>query len=193
MLHFIREYIWNRAGECTAFNDLNSQLRECHSSFAACILALGSVASAELKWGMGTADFAALHNFCLLFKQESTSLQHIRIDTVIVVDHLARHLPVPTIFCKLWQDFNIVITGFCKDSAGGMLIRRGDYRILSSDDEEFTNPLEIATVLQPGMIVEMSIVLREPVAERYGREEHRCPRCNHINSKVITVSGWVSW
>lgn len=41
MLHFIREYIWGSARECGVFTDLNSKLRECHSSFAACILALG--------------------------------------------------------------------------------------------------------------------------------------------------------
>ncbi|KZP13559.1 hypothetical protein FIBSPDRAFT_131739 [Athelia psychrophila] len=192
MLHFIREYIWSRTSECVAFSDLDSKLRDCHGSFAACILALGSFASHEIEWGTGTVDLAVLHNFCLLFKQESTSLQHIRIDTVIVIDHMARHLPVPTVFCKSWQDFNVVITGFCKYSAGGMLIQRGAYRILSSDDEEFINPTDISTVLQPGMTLEMSIVLREPAAERYGGEEHRCPRCNHINSKVITVSRWVS-
>lgn len=86
-----------------------------------------------------------------------------------------------------------MIIGFCKDSAGSMLIQRGDYRILSSDDEEFIKPAEISAVLQPGMTVEMSIVLREPVAERYGSEKHRYPRCNHVNRKVITISGWVSW
>lgn len=41
MLYYVREYIWSSAGECTAFADLNSKLRACHSSFAARILALG--------------------------------------------------------------------------------------------------------------------------------------------------------
>lgn len=91
------------------------------------------------------------------------------------------------------QDFDVVITGYCKETAGSGLIQQGDYRILSSDDEEYINPTEISTALQPGMTVEMCIVLREPATKRYGREKHRCPRCNHINSKVITVSGWVSW
>ncbi|KZP05385.1 hypothetical protein FIBSPDRAFT_355117 [Athelia psychrophila] len=174
MLHFIREYIWSRTGECNVSNDLDSKLRDCHGSFAACVLALGSFALYELEWGTGTGNLAELHNFSLLFKQESTSLQHIRIDTVIVVDHLARQLPIPIVFCKSWQDFHVVITGFCTDSAGVI------------------NRLHFSTVLQPGMTVEMSVVLHER-AERYGSEEHRCPRCNRINSKVITSSGWVSW
>ncbi|KAF7979895.1 hypothetical protein HWV62_40691 [Athelia sp. TMB] len=41
MLHFIRKYIWNSVGESTAVSDLDSKLKECHSSLAACILALG--------------------------------------------------------------------------------------------------------------------------------------------------------
>ncbi|KZP10891.1 hypothetical protein FIBSPDRAFT_937825 [Athelia psychrophila] len=192
MLHYIRQYIWSRTGECSASAGLNSKLRACHNSFAACILALGSFASHELEWGMGTGDLTELHSFSLLVKQESISLQHIRVDTVIVVDHLGRHLPVPTIFCDSRQDFHVVITGFCRDQAGGSRIQRGDYRILSLDDDEVINPTEFHTALQPGMTVGMTIVLREQSQERNSNKEHRCPRCNHINSKVITASGWVS-
>lgn len=86
-----------------------------------------------------------------------------------------------------------MITGFCKASPGGTLIQKGDYKILSSGDEEFIDPKEFSTVLQPGMMVEMCIVIRQPVADRYGSEEHKCYRCNHINIKVITSSGWVTW
>lgn len=41
MFYYVREYIWSTAGECVAFDDLNSKLRACHSSFASRILALG--------------------------------------------------------------------------------------------------------------------------------------------------------
>lgn len=41
MLHFIRQKIWSRTGECSDSASLNSKLRQCHDSFAACILALG--------------------------------------------------------------------------------------------------------------------------------------------------------
>ncbi|KZP32558.1 hypothetical protein FIBSPDRAFT_1036711 [Athelia psychrophila] len=192
MLHFIREYISSSASESGVFTDLNSKLRECHGSFAACILALGSVASSELEWGTTTTDLAELANFAFLYKQELASLQHIQVDVVIVIDHLARHLPVPTIFCKSWKDFNVVITRFCKNIAGSILIQQGDYKILTSDDEESIDPKDFSTVLQPGITVEMCIVLREPVTDRHGSEQHRCPRCNHVNTKVITVSGWVN-
>ena len=86
-----------------------------------------------------------------------------------------------------------VITGFCRDSFGGALVQRGDYRILKSDDDQVIYPSQFGTILQAGMTVEMSIVLREQAEERWGGEEHRCPRCGHINRKVITSSGWVDW
>ena len=41
MLYFIRQYMWSQAGEAVAISAIDSKLRECHSSFAACILALG--------------------------------------------------------------------------------------------------------------------------------------------------------
>ncbi|KZP08713.1 hypothetical protein FIBSPDRAFT_254163 [Athelia psychrophila] len=41
MLYYIRQYIWSRTSECSASAGLNSKLRTCHTSFAACILALG--------------------------------------------------------------------------------------------------------------------------------------------------------
>ena len=41
ILHFIRKYIWRSVGESTAVSTLDSKLRECHSSLAASILALG--------------------------------------------------------------------------------------------------------------------------------------------------------
>lgn len=41
LFQFIRKHIWNTAGEGVEFSELNSKLGECHSSLAACILALG--------------------------------------------------------------------------------------------------------------------------------------------------------
>lgn len=46
---------------------------------------------------------AELANLYLLLQQEWTSLQHLKFDTVTVIDHLGRSLPVPTIFCDSVQ------------------------------------------------------------------------------------------
>ena len=86
--------------------------------------------------------------------------------------------------------------GFCGSVAGDEIVRRGDYRILQSEDDRFINPSQFSGSVRPGMTVEMSIVVREQTddrQDRQGTQEHRCPRCKHINQKVITRSGWVSW
>lgn len=41
MFKLIRQYIWSGVGEGYTASRLNSKLRECHSTFASCILALG--------------------------------------------------------------------------------------------------------------------------------------------------------
>ncbi|KAF7977385.1 hypothetical protein HWV62_3999 [Athelia sp. TMB] len=41
MLHAIRQYVWSGVGEGCAISELNSKLREVHTSLASCILALG--------------------------------------------------------------------------------------------------------------------------------------------------------
>ncbi|KZP18388.1 hypothetical protein FIBSPDRAFT_1046259 [Athelia psychrophila] len=102
MLHFIRQYVWGNIGESGAVSVLNSKLQECHTSFASCILALGRAAWPELEQ-RPQAEAVALADFYSLLQQESASLRHIKVDTVIVVDHLGRNLPVPKIFCNSWQ------------------------------------------------------------------------------------------
>ncbi|KZP16178.1 hypothetical protein FIBSPDRAFT_65386 [Athelia psychrophila] len=41
VLYFIRKYVWARAGQGSTMDALDSKLRKSHSSFAACLLALG--------------------------------------------------------------------------------------------------------------------------------------------------------
>ncbi|KZP08420.1 hypothetical protein FIBSPDRAFT_1052392 [Athelia psychrophila] len=190
LFQFIRQYIWSTAGESLEFSELNSKLGRCHSSLAACILALGSAAWPELE--RGKEGKTALADFYSLFAQESASLRHIQVDTVIVIDHLGRNLPVPTIFCNSWQDFHTVIVGHSKSFAGDSLVQRGDYMILKQGNDQVITPEELSSTIRPGITVEMSIVLREQAPEEYGGTEHKCPRCSHMNSKVITPSGWVS-
>lgn len=65
--------------------------------------------------------------------------------------------------------------------------------ILKQGNDQVITPEELSSTIRPGITVEMSIVLREQAPEEYGGTEHKCPRCSHMNSKVITPSGWVSW
>lgn len=91
----------------------------------------------------------------------------------------------------VFQNFHIIVAGFCKSIAGGAIIQRGDYKILNADDQVI-NPSCMSTMVRPGMTVEITIMMHRK-AEANDGCEHRCPRCSHVNSKVITTSGWVTW
>ncbi|KZP15430.1 hypothetical protein FIBSPDRAFT_81749 [Athelia psychrophila] len=189
VIHFIQTYIWGGIGQGASVHALDSNLRKCHSSFIACLLALGRAEWPELKRGLGKETLEELELFYEELKRETTSLQHMKVDTIIVLDHLGRSLPIPMIFCISPQDFHIVITGFCRGLAGDFLIRQGNYRILNSEDDQVINPDQFAIALQPGMDVGMSIVFHEQAEERQGIEGYSCPRCHHVNSRC---TGWVT-
>ncbi|KZP16867.1 hypothetical protein FIBSPDRAFT_38377 [Athelia psychrophila] len=82
-----------------------------------------------------------------------------------------------------------MISGFCRGVAGDVVILRGDYRILDSEDDQVINPEEFAFILQPGMAVDLSIVFHDQAEERQGSEGYSCPRCQHANSRY---TGWVN-
>ncbi|KAF7983211.1 hypothetical protein HWV62_23486 [Athelia sp. TMB] len=194
---------WSTIGESKVMSTANTDLRNCHVSFASCILALGRAAWPEVQRVPG-ADPAVLAAFYDILKQESTDLRHIVVDAICVVDHLGRKLPVPTIFCSSWKarsfqdyegltntdlNFHIVIVGFCRGVQGDKIVEKGDYRILQ-DDEQFIDPEHFSAAIRPEMTVEMSIVIRE--MDKDGAQEHQCPRCQHINRKVFTQSVWAT-
>ncbi|KZP18175.1 hypothetical protein FIBSPDRAFT_602091 [Athelia psychrophila] len=190
VLYFIRKYMWARIGwKGSVISALDSKFRKSHSSFAACLLALGCAAWPELKRGQGQETLDELAKFYVQLEQASTSLRHIKVDVVSVHDHLGRNLPVPMIFCTSSQDFHVMISGFCRGVAGDVVILRGDYMILNSEDDQVINPEKFAFVLQPGMAVDMSIVFHEQAERGKGGEGHICPRCQHVNSRC---TGWVN-
>ncbi|KZP08193.1 kinase-like protein [Athelia psychrophila] len=190
VFYFIRKYIWVGIPQGARARMIESKLRECHRSFAVCLLALGSAAWPGLQPGLKEA-LTELADVYVLLVQESKSLRHINVEAVIVIDHLGRTLPVPAIFCNSAQHFHTVIAGFCKGAAGDILVQRRDYRILKSDSNQVIDPLDFHTALQSGMTYAMTIVLRRKTQEGRVNEEHKCPNCNLANRKAITVSGWV--
>ena len=68
---------------------------------------------------------------------------------------------------------------------------QGDYEIISAADNRTIEPSEFATVAEPGMVFEMSIVLhRNTTLEGNGT---MCPRCRNNNQNVIAENGWIEW
>jgi hypothetical protein len=50
-----------------------------------------------------SAGRVSLKDFHALLQQGPESLRHIQIDNILVVDHLGRNIPVPTMFCSTWK------------------------------------------------------------------------------------------
>jgi len=123
--------------------------------------------------------------------QGPSSLQHIRGNHIIVVDHLGRNIPIPTGFCSTWKDFNNIINGYCKNRAGSGFIERGDYRLIRSEDSQVISRSRFASTVVSGTTLEMSIVVRQESAS--GGEKEKCPRCRHINLKSAGNSRWIEW
>ena len=65
--------------------------------------------------------------------------------------------------------------------------------IFKSNDDTVVSRSDFSAELQPGMTVEMSIVLHEQAEDRHVTEWSRCPRCNYVDNGVVAGSGWLSW
>ena len=50
-----------------------------------------------------SAGRVSLKDFHTLLQLGPESLRHIQIDNILVVDHLGRNIPVPTMFCSTWK------------------------------------------------------------------------------------------
>ena len=62
-----------------------------------------SAAWPQLEPGSGQETLDRLAELYSRLELESTSLGHIIVDTVTVVNHLGMKLPVPLIFCSSWE------------------------------------------------------------------------------------------
>lgn len=71
-------------------------------------------------------------------------------------------------------------------------MKRGDYQIISAEDNKTIDRIEFAKKVKPGMILEISIILRQlmPLQDT----SKTCPRCCHVNiNTTVTNSGWIEW
>jgi hypothetical protein len=71
----------------------------------------------SLSWmegvnGLIAGSSLSLKDFYTYLQQGPDCLRHIQVDTVLVVDHLGRNIPVPTLFCSKWE-----VTSFRQISA----------------------------------------------------------------------------
>ncbi|KIM76410.1 hypothetical protein PILCRDRAFT_649108 [Piloderma croceum F 1598] len=89
-----------------------------------CLMALNSVSWTEFGNRLHAGRFP-LMDFLSYLRQGPSFLRYIQVHTVLVVDHLGQNIPVPTMFCSSWKDFDYIIKGYClKDRFGDRYVMR---------------------------------------------------------------------
>jgi hypothetical protein len=81
---------------------LTPRLSARQQALEGCLKALDSIPWQELDCELRTGRLS-LEDFHAILHRGPTSLRHIQLNAVLVVDHLGRNLPVPTIFCSSWK------------------------------------------------------------------------------------------
>jgi len=60
--------------------------------------------------------------------------------------------------------------------------------VMRAADSQPIDPSEFVGQVESGMVLEMSIVLRQRTAY-----QKKCPRCGYINMDVAVKNGWIEW
>ena len=63
--------------------------------------------------------------------------------------------------------------------------------MISAEDSQSISRLEFANKVKTGMVLELSIVLRQKGALQDNKE--KCPRCQKINLNCAKTNGWIEW
>lgn len=149
-------------------------------------------------------DQKSLESFHTFLSKRLPFLGHIKLNSVQVVDHLGKIIPVPTQFCSTWKvefwllvywpfdtytyrDFDYIIKHYCKNRPGSRFVEQGDYEVLRTMDNRIISQSDFA--VQSGMTVEMAIVMRQSTAN----QKNKCPCCDHLNLNATTHHDWIEW
>ena len=81
-----------------------------------------------------------------------------------------------------------MVKAFCKSRIGHRYVEQGDYHVLQ--DAQIVRHAKFADSVEPGMALEMSIILRKENVSQGSRKQ--CPRCQS-NHTSVDVDGWVEW
>jgi hypothetical protein len=61
--------------------------------------------------------------------------------------------------------------------------------VLRASDGLTLDPSKFASQVEPGMVLEMSIVLWQGRVD----QPEKCPRCGYINLDGAVKNGWIEW
>jgi hypothetical protein len=63
--------------------------------------------------------------------------------------------------------------------------------VIRPDDGRIISRSEFAGTVLPGMVLELSIIVRRD--ETFKDNKDKCPRCSHINQHATITNGWIEW
>ena len=82
-----------------------------------------------------------------------------------------------------------MIKGYCcKNRFRDSDVGRDDYEVIRAQDSLIIDPSELGRIVEPGMVLEISIFLRHSAASL--SDKNKCLRCGHIN---LDAHGWIHW
>jgi hypothetical protein len=64
---------------------------------------------------------------------------------------------------------------------------------MRSEDSRVISRTEFASTVQPGMVLEMNIILRKNSTFEANKEKCPRPQCRYINLNVTATRGWIEW
>jgi hypothetical protein len=84
-----------------------------------------------------------------------------------------------------------MVKRYCKNRIGDHYVEQGDYHVLQTRDSQIIRPADFASSIEPGMALEMSIILRKGMTFQDSRKN--CPRCSSDHTSAAGSDGWVEW
>ena len=67
-------------------------------------------------------------------------------------------------------------------------MRRDDYEVIRAEDSQIVDPSKLASMVEPGTVLEISIFLRQNIDPQ--DDKTKCLRCGHKN---MNSSDWIHW
>jgi len=121
-------------------------------------------------------------------RQIPASVGYTRENGVELIDALGERTIFPMEFCRTSEKFGAFLRALFLDRPGQQRVERGDYDLTRDEDKQVIRAEEWNTLITPGMVLRMSMILRN-ANSAHSKEE--CPTCHKPNSVEGARSGWV--
>ncbi|TDL21172.1 hypothetical protein BD410DRAFT_899010 [Rickenella mellea] len=115
------------------------------------------------------------------------SMKNTLANSIEFVDAVGTRVLFHADYCSTWKMLDGLLKTRFGDAPFGRFVQEGDYHITRHDGKQVIHPQEWHRVVHAGMVVEMSIILkqRQPYSTKI------CPICGYLNSVASPKEGWI--